>query len=108
MAMDRDDIIWNEITKIIHESAASKARNGFVLKSENINAALAAFVAKYDLYLAFWNVGERALPLVIRRSLKKDANLVGNAVFVQDRATALQLHAVCRASDNIAPEPPGQ
>jgi hypothetical protein len=117
--MNRDDIIFGEITKLIHESALLKARDGFILRPENITAEFAAFVAKYDLYVAFWQdtayadlpggtvrIEVRSRALAIRRSIKEHDDLLGNAIVVQDRATAIKLHAACRASDNGAPEPP--
>jgi hypothetical protein len=102
----RDSVMRDEMMKMIRESAALKARDGFILSGEHINAALVAFIGQYDLYVAFWDEGGSTRALAIRRSLKETDDLRGNAVFVQDRAAAIALHAACRADDNCAPEPP--
>jgi hypothetical protein len=98
----RDKIIFNETVKMIRESAAGKP----ILAAEQITPALAAFVSQYDLYVVFWRDGGGERALVIRAPIDEDAEIRGNAACVQDRATALALHAACRADDNGAPEPP--
>lgn len=107
---DRDDIIRNEMLKTIMESAAMKACDGFILRREQINAAIVSFVGQYDLYVAFWTDGTPVVRSLSMRDMMvgdvDDGNVRGNAVFVQDRATAIALHAACRAEDNRAPEPP--
>jgi hypothetical protein len=108
---DRDDIICDAMLKMIMESAAMKARDGFILRHEQINEAVVSFVGQYDLYVAFWTDGDAGRSLVIRATDKMvgdvdSGNVRGNAVFVQDRATAIALHAACRAEDNRAPAPP--
>jgi hypothetical protein len=102
----RDSVMRDEMMKMIRESAHWKASNGFVLGGEHINASLVAFIGRYDLYVAFWDDGGSTRALAIRRSLKETGDLRGNAVFVQDRATAIALHGACRADDNCAPAPP--
>jgi hypothetical protein len=102
----RESVIRDEMLKMIRESAALKARDGFILTGEHITAAIVSFIGKHDLYVAFWDEGGSTRALAIRRSLKETGDLRGNAVFVQDRATAIALHAACRADDNCAPEPP--
>jgi hypothetical protein len=102
----REAVIRTEMMKIIRESARAKTDSGFVLSGAHINAALVAFIGQYDLYVAFWDEGGSTRTLAIRRSLKETGDLRGNAVVVQDRATAIALHAACRSDDNCAPEPP--
>ena len=102
----RESIIRQEMMKMIRESARAKADTGLILRGEHINAALLAFIGQYDIYVAFWEEGGSTRALAIRRSLKETGDLRGNAVFVQDRAAAIALHAACRADDNCAPEPP--
>jgi hypothetical protein len=103
---DRDRIFLSEMMKLIYESARAKANGGLVLAPEQINNALVAFIAGYDMYVAYWGDETASRALVIRRSLKEEGDLRGNAVWVRDRATAIALHAACRAGDNVAPEPP--
>jgi hypothetical protein len=103
----RDSVMRDEIMKMIRESAALKARDGFILTGEHITPALVSFIGKHDLYVAFWEEEGSTRALAIRRSLKETGDLRGNAAFVQDRAAAIALHGACRADDNCAPEPPG-
>jgi hypothetical protein len=101
----RENVIRGEMMKMIRESAHWKASNGFILRGEHINAALVSFIGQYDLYLAFWRESERDRSLVIRASVQEGKDIRGNAVFANDRTTAIALHAACRADDNCAPEP---
>jgi hypothetical protein len=103
----RESVIRDEMMKMIRESAALKARDSFILTGEHINAALVAFIGQYDLYVALWDEKGSTRALAIRRSLNERGDLRGNAAFVQDRATAIALHAACRSDDNCAPEPAG-
>lgn len=96
---DRDEIIRRETFETIRQSAHAKAD---VLKREDINAALVKFIGGYDLYVVFWADGEVERALVIRAS-SAEGDLRGNAALVEDSATAIALHAACRAGDNFAP-----
>jgi hypothetical protein len=96
----------NAIFETIRESALLKLKGGLALKKDQIDNNLVAWVARYDLFVAFWKEDGNDHPLVIRAPLDLDRDLHGNAVYVDDRATALALYAACRADDNGAPPPP--
>jgi hypothetical protein len=98
-----DNVIRTEMMKMIRESARAKADSGFVLSGAHQRRARRIH---RSIRCLFWGDGNERRSLAIKWSDRETGYLSGNAAFVEDRATAIALHAACRADDNCAPEPP--
>ncbi|MCC8937424.1 hypothetical protein H8A99_13310 [Bradyrhizobium sp. Arg68] len=99
---DDQTIILTETIALIRESALAK---DVILKQENINNALVQFIGSYDLYVVFWAEDDAECRLVVRWPGVDGCDLRGNAALIEDRQTAIALHAACLAEDNFAPLP---
>ena len=102
--MTRDEIVRGEMIKLMIESAVGKGK--FMTSADiDMEPAAADIMRQWDWVLALWPDGEKTGALLIRDT-GKEGSLRGNSIPCDNKATALKLHALCRAPDNQASELP--
>jgi hypothetical protein len=109
MVKSRDDILREEFGNVALESAWYKAQRGDLLRLDQVNEALAAFLHRYDWVIVFWPEPRNPSGMgasIVRDSGKETGFSRCQSIVCVDRETGLKLHSMCRGPDNHAPEPP--